>query len=285
MADTTTRTMGGTAPWLTTRVAGLCGLLFVAIVVVQNVLRGAVAPAADAEVSEIIEFATDDRAVIQVLVAMFAVAIVIMTVFVAGLYRHVADGLERIAARVGLIGWVGVAAMFGTVVVSEMSLAVAGEHLADSPGLARAFWTLNNTAFALNMAMLATALLGFSLAGAAAGSAMVPPPRPSGRHPHDRFRGERRIDRRGKPHRLRRPHRFPDLVALRCHDWSRDDPTRPAISLTHWTLGPQATLPAWRRSPVPGSRCGCPRSAGPPVAMRSSGVHVGWRLWPLDSEP
>ena len=169
MADTTTRTMGGTAPCLTTRVAGLCGLLFVAIVVVQNVLRGAVAPAADAEVSEIIEFATDDRAVIQVLVAMFAVAIVIMTVFVAGLYRHVADGLERIAARVGLIGWVGVAAMFSTVVVSEMSLAVAGEHLADSPGLARAFWTLNNTAFALNMAMLATALLGFSLAGAAAG--------------------------------------------------------------------------------------------------------------------
>ena len=48
--------------------------------------------------------------------------------------------------------------------------ALQSDRLAEAPGVAITLWTLNNTTFALNMAMLAATLFGFSVAGVASGA-------------------------------------------------------------------------------------------------------------------
>src|SRR4249919_2886331 len=74
------------------RVAGLGALTFVAVVVFQNLLRGATAPANGASGDEVLRSYTDHRAVTFILVTTFVISGLGLAVFLGGALRRLLAG-------------------------------------------------------------------------------------------------------------------------------------------------------------------------------------------------
>jgi hypothetical protein len=155
------------------RVAGIGALVFVGSVIAQNVLRGSSAPGNGADAQEVLTHYADHRATTFVLVALFVAGAAGLTTFLGGAVRRMVAGPRSAWAYAGLVGAVGILALFGMLVASEQAVTVVAHGATPDTGAIAALWALHNSVFAVLLLMIGVALLGLSRAGVAAG--ITPP--------------------------------------------------------------------------------------------------------------
>ncbi len=155
------------------RAAGLGALAFAAIVVLQNVVRGASAPANDATGAQVLAHYADHRAITVILAATFVLSAVGLAVFLGGAMRRLLAGNRPGWAYTGAIGAVGIMTVFAVLVGTEEALSVVATG--SEPNLASidALWALHNSVFTVLLLSVGVALLGLGRAGVAAG--ITPP--------------------------------------------------------------------------------------------------------------
>jgi hypothetical protein len=142
-----------------TRLAGAGGLLFVGVVILQNIVRGATAPELDATAAELVEHFNDSRAVEWSLVCTFVVSGIGLTLFLGGLWHRIVDAAPRARAwaQSGFLGVTGIFSLFTALVACEVALMVAARQDAHALSTMPVLWTLHNAIFAM---------LGFAVAAA-----------------------------------------------------------------------------------------------------------------------
>ena len=168
-AEPTTAAVDPTAPPtrrvlgdIPARFAGVGALAFVAVVVLQNVLRGGSAPANGASSDEVLTHYADHRSITFVLIATFVLGGTALAVFIGGAMRRLIAGGRPGWAITGLIGATGVMALFAVMVGVEQALSVVASGDAPDLGAVQALWALHNSVFSVLMLSIGLALLGLS---------------------------------------------------------------------------------------------------------------------------
>jgi hypothetical protein len=151
------------------RVLSMGGAAFTAIVIAQNLIRGASAPQNDAPITDVLEHYRDDTGIAVLLTAMFVLGGACLTGFVAELTRRLWRRGSEVWTTVGLIGAIGVIGTFSLVVAAEAALVGAAGRENPDLGTIDALWLTHNAVFSILGLALAMALLGLGRAGAAAG--------------------------------------------------------------------------------------------------------------------
>jgi hypothetical protein len=151
------------------RLGGLAALAFVAIVVVQNLLRGSSAPANDASAQEVLTYYAGHRTTTFVLVATFVLGGSALAAFLGATMRRLVAGSRPGWAITGAAGAVGVIALFSVVVASEQALSIVAAGAQPDLGAVETLWVFHNSTFTVLFVSLAIALVGLSRAGVAAG--------------------------------------------------------------------------------------------------------------------
>jgi hypothetical protein len=142
----------------------LAGLAFVAILLVQNVVRLAIAPANDATAATSVNHFNDNRVLYSGLGASFAAGGVALAVFVANAWERLGQGASRPWAQVGVIGVAGIVSLFAAEVACEFALLAVTHQTAPAEAAVAAIWALHNGIFAVLTTFIGIATLGFSLA-------------------------------------------------------------------------------------------------------------------------
>lgn len=174
--DATTSTAGTAAQAprralgdITARLAGAGALTFAAVVVAQNLVRGATAPSNGATSAEILTHYTDHRTITPVLIATYVLSAVGLAAFLGGAMRRLIASDRRGWALTGFVGATCIMALFAVVVGAEQALwVVAGMNHPDT-GAVQALWALHNSVFTILDLSIAVALVGLSRAGVSAG--------------------------------------------------------------------------------------------------------------------
>lgn len=151
------------------RIAGFAGLVFVAGVVFQNLVHAVIDPAGDATGAAILSHLADHRGLLEFTYGLFAIELVALMVFVGAIVHRLRETPAGWLARAGLLGVAGIVTLFAGNVVVEIALSASTGTLASSPHVVEALWAVHQAFFGLNFAAIGTALLGLSLASAAAG--------------------------------------------------------------------------------------------------------------------
>lgn len=156
--------------WPATRWAGIGGLIFLALLVVQNVLKATTNPASNATAEQVLAFAHDDAWSVNLLFVTYVIGFPALFMFVGGLTRLATsrDGAAALPGRIGQYSVVAVAVLFGLVNIVQVTLVAARGDLAADPALVRTLWVLHNAIFTLNLVAVAGALFGLGRAAAVA---------------------------------------------------------------------------------------------------------------------
>jgi hypothetical protein len=163
--------MGARATVRAGRYAGIGGLVFVVVLVVQNLLR-AKAPGFDAAPGAVSDYFLHHRAAALIPLGLFPIEMLALFAFVAGVWTTVSRGPDRWWATMGILGAAAIASLFAIVNIIEIVLTAKAENLAHSPVVVEALWAVHGAAFGLDLAAIAVALVGLSRAATA--SALVP---------------------------------------------------------------------------------------------------------------
>lgn len=157
-----------------TALAGIGGLTFVGTVVLQNVIRGAIAPKNEADAATLVDYFNGHRGLEWGLVVLFTVGAFALATFVAGLWSATTERApaSRTWAQVGVLGAGGIFALFSAMVACEVALGAAAQQAASATTSVPVLWTLHNAVFSVLTLMIGIALLGWSRA--AVGSGVVP---------------------------------------------------------------------------------------------------------------
>ncbi len=150
-------------------VGGVGGLVFVASVVAQNLIRAGAMPANDARVGRIIDFYAGHRGSTFALAALFAVGAAGIAAFAGALVARLTDSSVRGAALAGAIGVAGVFAVYSTMLATDLALSGYVHRGAPSHGVVSAMWILHNAVFGVLLVAIGVALAGLSAAAAADG--------------------------------------------------------------------------------------------------------------------
>jgi hypothetical protein len=154
---------------LPARLAGAGAATFVAVVVIQNVVRGSSAPANGASAEDVLAHYADHRGLTVALTATFVVGAVALATFVGGVMRRLVAGPRAGWAYMGYIGAVGVMSLFAALVGTEQALSVVATRRTPDLGAVDALWALHNSIFTVLLLSIALALVGLGRAGVAAG--------------------------------------------------------------------------------------------------------------------
>ncbi len=150
-------------------VGGVGGLVFVASVVAQNLIRAGAMPANDARVGRIIDFYAGHRGSTFALAALFAVGAAGIAAFAGALVARLTDSSVRGAALAGAIGVAGVFAVYSTMLATDLALSGYVNRGAPGHGVVSAMWTLHNAVFGVLLVAIGVALAGLSAAAATDG--------------------------------------------------------------------------------------------------------------------
>ena len=148
------------------RLAGTGGLVFAAILVVQNIIRAG-APGFDAAPAQVSAYFLDHRAAALVPLGLFPLGLLALFPFAVGVRARAQQEETRWWAGVGVLGAATIAALFALVNITEIVLTAKAAQLASSTAVVQALWTLHAAAFGLDLAAIAVALIGLSRAAAA----------------------------------------------------------------------------------------------------------------------
>ncbi len=156
------------------RIAGLAGLAFFVLLVIQNIIRGS-GPLNGASTDVIDAYVTQQRTVLEVLFALFPIGLVALFAFAAGLRRLAIDRDATVAslADLGMMGALMIGAMFAVSLAFEVSLVATAPSLTGQPEIIATLWALHGAAFVVNIAGIGVALIGLSQAAARSG--LMPP--------------------------------------------------------------------------------------------------------------
>jgi hypothetical protein len=167
-ADLATRASGPLGD-TSRRLAGLGGIAFVVIVILQNIIRGSSAPGNGATGDEVLRFYAGHRGITFVLIATFVLSGGGLATFLGGAMRRLIRS-DRVAwAYTGLVGAIGIMVLFSVLVGCEEALSVAATAKAPDPGAMNALWALHNSVFTVLWLSIGVALIGLARAGVAAG--------------------------------------------------------------------------------------------------------------------
>jgi hypothetical protein len=158
------RTEGRTAG----RIGGVGGLVFVATVVVQNLLR-ATAPKNGAPADEIIRYFRSHRGADVVLTILFAIGAPGLFAFVGALHARLRSPQARPCATAGLLGVAGILAFFPMTLAIDQGLQAYVHRGSPSPEVVAALWTLHGAAFTVLFVPIGLALIGLTSASVAEG--------------------------------------------------------------------------------------------------------------------
>jgi hypothetical protein len=150
-------------------VGGVGGLVFVASVIAQNLIRASAMPANDARVGRIIDFYGSHRGSSFALAALFAVGAAGIAAFAGALIARLSAAPVRGAALAGAIGVAGVFAVYSTMLATDLALSGYVHRGAPSADVVSAMWILHNAVFGVLLIALGVALAGLSAAAAADG--------------------------------------------------------------------------------------------------------------------
>jgi hypothetical protein len=153
------------------RYAGIGGLVFVAVLVVQNILR-AKAPGFDASPGTVSSYFLHHRVAALIPLGMFPIEMLALFAFVAGVWTSASRSENRWWATMGVLGAAAIASLFALVNIIEIVLTAKAETLAQSPSIVGALWAVHAAAFGLDLGAIAVALIGLSRAATA--SALMP---------------------------------------------------------------------------------------------------------------
>ena len=141
--------------------------MFVATLVAQNVTRGISNLSNRASGAAVIRDYAQHRSAHWVLAVMFVVGAFGLVTFVATLWNRLRDGQSALPIRVGVLGVVGIIALFATTVGIDVAL-TSYVHLGHAtPDVARGLWMLHNGVFSILELMIAIALIGLTFASVA----------------------------------------------------------------------------------------------------------------------
>jgi hypothetical protein len=151
--------------------AGLGGLVFLVLVVVQNILKAATDPPDSASAAQILRFAHDQAWTVHLLVVTYVLGFPALFLFAGGLSgicsRRAPAG--EVWARLGRSSVTVIAVLFGLINVLQVVLVAARSELAHDPALVSTLWTMHNAVFTLNLLAVGGALLGLGRAATLAG--------------------------------------------------------------------------------------------------------------------
>lgn len=153
------------------RLAGAGGLVFVATLIIQNVLRAA-APGFDAAPGTVTAYFLHHRFAALLPLGLFPIEMLGLFAFVAGVWASTNRSEDRWWATVGGLGAASIASLFALVNIIEVVITAKAQTLAPSPGVVEALWAVHAAAFGFDLAAIAVALVGLSRA--AASTALIP---------------------------------------------------------------------------------------------------------------
>jgi hypothetical protein len=145
------------------------GAGFALLVLVQNLIRGASAPANDATLTAVTTYYRENIELAMFAAASFVVAALILVGFLAEVGRRLVARGAGVWAYVGMIGATAVISLFSLVIAADAALVGAAGRATPNPATIDALWLMHNGVFAVLGLALATALLGLGRACAAAG--------------------------------------------------------------------------------------------------------------------
>jgi hypothetical protein len=147
-------------------IGGAGGLLFVTMVVVQNLLRAA-APPANATAHQVAGYYADHQPTSAVVAVLFVLSGTGLLCFAAGIADRLL-GAARGPAIIGLLGISGVFCLFSTMLATDLAEArlVAAGVRGDALETA---WVIHQAAFCVLLFAIAAALAGLSAAATATG--------------------------------------------------------------------------------------------------------------------
>jgi hypothetical protein len=151
------------------RLAGGGAIGFAVVVVLQNIVRGGSAPANGAGSEDVLAHYADHRALTFVLAATFVASGAALAMFLGGAARRLTASDRPAWAFTGLVGAIGIMALFAVVVAAEEVLSVVATGTEPDLGAIDALWALHNSVFTVLYVFIGVALLGLSRAGVAAG--------------------------------------------------------------------------------------------------------------------
>ena len=155
------------------KMAGLAGVVFVALVAGFNVVIGSSSPPAnDASAAEIASYYTANGHVPVVLSIVAPFVWVSLLVFGSGVFARVRvhdNSKDAAWSYVGLLGILMQNGFFAIVVATEVALGVGAATLSSDAGLTETIWRFQRAMFTLNGTSLAIALTGLSVASLRAG--------------------------------------------------------------------------------------------------------------------
>ena len=96
--------------------------MFVATIVAQNVTRGLSNVSNNASGADVVRDFTEHRSAHWALAVMFVVGAFGLVTFVATLWNRLRDGRSALPVRVGVLGVVGILALFATTVGIDVAL-------------------------------------------------------------------------------------------------------------------------------------------------------------------
>ena len=160
-------------------IGGVGGLVFVAAVIAQNVIRSIGMPRNDASPERVMEYYAGHRSATFALAALFAVSGFGLATFAGSLVARLSAGSGELStvrspAFAGAFGVASVFALFP--ITAALDFALSGYvHVGNaSPDTVSALWVLHNAVFGLLSVALGIALAGLTAAAAASG--LVRPP-------------------------------------------------------------------------------------------------------------
>lgn len=164
---------GGRRATTVERLAGAGGVVFLTIIVIQNIVRAS-GPSFTASATSVTSYFADHRVAGLLPLALFPLGMVAILGFAAGIWARAHDAGSRFWAGVGCLAVAAIATLFSLVNIVEIAIAVKGSDLVASPQVVTALWTVHSAAFGLNLAAIALALVGLSRAALATG--LIPRP-------------------------------------------------------------------------------------------------------------
>lgn len=151
------------------RLAGWSAIGFAVLLVIQNALRSAGAPANDAPAGDVLAYLASAQGTLAILLALFVPGLLALFGFISGLLSRARRmGIETPWSTFGLIGAILIGALFSASNAIEAALVAMAPQLASDPTLVSFAWHLHTAIFALNFAAIGVALLGLSRVALAA---------------------------------------------------------------------------------------------------------------------
>lgn len=146
------------------RIAGIGGLVFVALVIAQNLIRAGSLPADDAAPGTIVRLYSSHSWTTPALFVMFVVSAFGLVAFSGVLLDRLRAPGSRWLALGGGIGVVMIAALFPMTVALDTALAVYIRRGTPSGTVVEALWIIHNSVFGVLQLALGIALGGWSIA-------------------------------------------------------------------------------------------------------------------------